>query len=431
LLSTEPRRADRRRALTASRAIAFVVAVLVLLVSLSAEAKKKKKAAKKQKTPAGKVTKSKSKSGDRGLPPGDMGSEPDEASKEKEEKTPSKPEPDEGEEKAAKTPAPTADEFAGEAPAPKPAKPPRKAPEPEPAATGGGPIALSLGVGGKALFRNLSWTDANGALAPYSLAPGPEAGVWLEAFPAAFATDGFAGNIGIYGHFDYGLGASSKTPPPANQTLTTKYMDFLAGVKVRIPLGNFLPYVAGGYGMQKFSLDPVAPERPNFNYSFASGGAGARIQITPALDLDLGAAFLYVLNPGSAAGEVKSMAFFPHTTGYGFDASLSIGFRLFGVVGLRAGGDFRQFGLTTNWKTGEMPKAGGAADRYITAWGGVEIVFDGMGGGPGGGGEEAAPPKSKTTAPAKARKPPAGEGETEDGDKEPSATPSKEPDADE
>jgi hypothetical protein len=401
---------------TASRAVAFFVALIVLLVSLSAEAKKKKKP-KKHKTPAAKHTSkstksSKSKESDRGLPPVEAAPETDEASKEKEapsKKPAAEPEGSAGGEKAEgekKPPPPPSEE---ETPAAKPAKvakaPPEKGEERE-----GAPIALQLGLGGKALFRDLSWTQANGALAPYSLKPGPELALWLETYPAAFMSEGFAGNIGLYGHFNYGLGASSKTPPPQSQTLTTKYYDFLGGIKIRIPLGTFLPYVAGAYGMQKFALTPTDPTRPNFNYTFVSGGAGTRIQLTPAFDIDLSAAFLYVLNPGSATGEVASNAFYPDATANGIDAQLSIGFRILRSVGVRAGGDFRQFGLSTNYKTTNVgPRAGGATDQNIGVWGGIEIALDGMGG--GGGGEEPAPAKK---APAKAKKPAPGEGEEEE-----------------
>ena len=51
--------------------------------------------------------------------------------------------------------------------------------------------------------------------------------------------------------------------------------------------------------------------------------------------------------------------------------------------------------------------AGGATDRYITAWGGIEILLDGVGGG-GGEAAEAAPAKK---APAKAKKAPASDEE--------------------
>jgi hypothetical protein len=399
-----PGRADgsRPRRATVARALAFVIALVVLFVSLSAEAKKKKPA-KKSKTP---TSKSKSKE-----------AAPDSAPETDEASSDAKPsDKDEGDEKAATKappPPPEDEEVAAKKPA-KPAKAPPKAESSEDTGIAA-PIALRLGVGGKALFRNLSWTDDGGALAPYSLSPGPQVGVWFEAFPAAFATDGFAANIGLFGQFDYGFGAASKTP--AGATLTTKYQDFLAGLKIRFPLGTFIPYVAGAYGMQKFALTPADPTRPNFNYALVSAGAGARVQITPALDLDVAAAYLHVLNPGSTAGEVAAPGLYPNATAYGVDASLSLGFRVVSIVGVRAGVDFRQIGLATHWKTGDPSlRAGGALDRNISVWGGLEVVLDGVGGaaGAGGGeGEEAAP--AKKAAPAKAKKPPAEDGEPEAG----------------
>lgn len=376
-----------------ARALAFFIALVVLFVSLSAEAKKKK-GGKKHKTPA---TKSK---GAAAAP--DTSSDADDASDEKSSSSGADEEVEKP--KPAPPPEPVGDEDA----VPKKAAKPKPAPEKEAEGAGGGPIALRIGVGGRALFRQVRWTDDGGALAPYTLSPGPEASVWLEAYPAAFATDGFAANIGIFGRFDYGFGASSKTPPPANQTLTTKYQDFLAGLKIRIPLGMVLPYVAGAYGMQKFALEPFDPSRPNFNYAFAHLGAGALFQVTPAFDIDVGAGFLYVMNPGSAAGEIKSPALYPRAAANGIDVSLSLGYRVMSLIGVRLGLDFRQFGIATGWRTGDPAiRAGGAVDRNISVWGGVEVVFDGM----GGGGEEAPPPVKKT--PAKKAKKPAEEGEGE------------------
>ena len=158
---------------------------------------------------------------------------------------------------------------------------------------------MQFGVGGKALFRTLSWTDDSGALAPYSLSPGPEVGGWLEVYPAAFMTTGFAANIGLFGSFNYGIGAKSKTP--AGTELTTKYQDFLVGLKVRIPLGMFNPYVSGAYGGQTFKLEPAATDRPNFSYSFIRPGAGVRIQATPMIDIEVGAGFLLVNGLGTAS----------------------------------------------------------------------------------------------------------------------------------
>jgi len=385
----------RARSLTAARGLAFFVALLVLLASLSAEAKKKK-GGKKHKPPAA-GSKSKSTS-DRGLPP------PDEsASDEEDEKPASKkaaPEADEAEEKKAPPPAPEPEE---DQPVKKPAKA-AKAPPPEEGAAGAVVLpALQLGLGGTAMFRNLVWTQDGGALAPYSLTPGPEVSVWAEAYPAAFATDGFAANIGLFGRFNYGIGASSKTPPPQNQTLTTKYQDFLAGLKIRIPVGSVVPYVAAAYGLQTFKLTPppMAMDRPNFTYGVVHLGGGARIYFTPTIDLDVSAGYLLV-QIGKAAGEVGGPGYYPAATAYGVDAGASLGFRITGIIGIRAGVDLRQIGMSLHWKMNDPSiKAGGAVDRYIGVWGGLEIVLDGVGA--GGGGESEAPPPKK---PAKAKKAP-------------------------
>jgi len=389
--------AARARSLTAARGLAFFVALLVLFASLSAEAKKKK-AAKKHKPAA---TGSKSTKSDRGLPP------PDESASDEDEEKPSSkkaaPEADESEEKKAPPPAPEPED--------EPVKKPAKAAKAPPPAEGGGaggivPVALQVGLGGTALFRQLVWTQDMGALAPYSLTPGPEISGWLETYPAAFATDGFAANIGLYGHFNYGIGAESKLPPSAptpGMKLTTKYQDFLAGVKVRIPVGMIVPYVAGAYGMQKFQLEPMDNTRPNFDYAFIRAGAGARVQFTPSVDMDLGAGYLIVTSLGSQAGEVQAL--YPNAKANGVDVNLSLGFRITSLIGIRVGADFRQYGLTLHWATGQPGIiAGGATDRYISAWGGLEIVLDGLGSSGGGEEGEAAAPKKpaakKKAAPA-------------------------------
>jgi hypothetical protein len=391
---TDLLRSQRRS--SAARALAFMVALLFVLgASLSAEAKKKK--SKKGKTPSSSSKKSTGKE----AAPADE-SESDEAGSD--EKASSKKAPaDEGEEKeAAKAPAPPAEGEGEGSPPPKKAPKPAPAPAAEGEGTPGGLAALRIGLGGKALFRNLTWTDDMGALAPYKLAPGPEVGAWFEVYPAAFVTDGFVANLGLFGSFDYGIGAQSKLP--SGTILTTKYQDFLVGGKVRIPLGMIIPYVAGAYGMQKFALEPADPgnTRPNFNYGYVNVGAGARVQFTPAMDADVGGGYLIVTNMGSQAGEVQAL--YPNAKASGVALNLSLGYRVTSLIGIRIGADFRQIGSTLHWATGNPGLvAGGSTDRYISAWGGLEIVLDGVGGG-GGEEAEAAPakkaPKAKKAAPA-------------------------------
>ena len=372
--------------------VAFIVALLVLALAAPADAKKKKKKSggKKGKTPSGKTVGG-------AKAPVEADDETDEAGSDDKEPTPSKPSSDSSTGGDDKSPAPS---DADEVPK-KPAKAEKPAAEPDDG-EGSGLPAMQFGIGGKALFRTLSWTDDNGALAPYSLSPGPEVGGWLEVYPGAFMTTGFGANIGIFGSFNYGIGAKSKTP--GNMDLTTEYQDFLVGLKVRIPLGMFNPYVSGAYGVQTFKLDPPGNDWPNFSYSFIRPGAGVRIQATPMVDIEVGAGFLLVNGMGTAANELKSAAFFPRASATGIDAGLSIGVRFSSLLGVRAGADFRQYGIVSGYQAGDPVVAGGATDRYITAWGGVELLLDGVGGGPAGGGEEEAAPAKK--APAKKAAPP-------------------------
>jgi len=344
--------------------IAFIVALLVLALAAPADAKKKKKSGgKKGKTPSGKTTGG-------AKAPVDT-DETDEASSDEKEPTPSKPSAPSPDEEKPPAP-PEADEATK-----KPAKPAEKpAAEPDDS-EGSGLPAMQFGIGGKALFRTLSWTDDGGALAPYSLSPGPELAVWLEAYPAAFATTGFAANIGIFGSFNYGLGAKSKTM--AGTELTTKYQDFLVGLKVRIPFGMFIPYASGAYGGQSFKLEPIAADRLNFNYTFIRPGLGLRIQATPMIDIDLGGGFLLINGLGNQPGDVRTTMAFPRATASGLDVGLTIGVRFSSLIGVRVGADLRQYGMTTGYRTGDPIVAGGSTDRYITAWGGVEILLDGAG----------------------------------------------------
>ena len=72
--------------------------------------------------------------------------------------------------------------------------------------------------------------------------------------------------------------------------------------------------------------------------------------------------------------------YFPGLGAYGLEAAGSIGVRVTSIFGLRAGVDFRQYALDLSHATG-MLMANQASDRYITIWGGLEIVLDGAGSG--------------------------------------------------
>jgi hypothetical protein len=249
----------------------------------------------------------------------------------------------------------------------------------EPAEAAG--TALEIGFGGMALFRNLVWTsDAAAAqLGPYSLTPGPEAGLWLEFYPAAFVTSSFASNIGLYARYAYGFGVTSTLQSGVNAA--TSYQDFVAGLKVRLPLGTFTPYGTLAYGEQQFSLAPQgnATDLPAMDYSFVRIGLGTRIQFSPIVGLDVGAAFLSVTNAGSGLNQLASTSYFPQTSAYAMEAGSSLAIRLSNKIGVRLGADFRQYGMAFNPQPGAPRQVTGAVDRYIVAWSGLEVLIDGMG----------------------------------------------------
>jgi hypothetical protein len=256
--------------------------------------------------------------------------------------------------------------------------------------------ALEFGVGAKALFRNLTWTnDARAAmLGPYKLTPGPETGLWLEFYPAALGTSGFAANVGLFGHFNYGFGVA--TTLANGMDAPTKFRDFLGGLKVRIPVGTFTPNISVAYGQQVFEIaqQQTPTDLPKLAYQFVRPALGARILFTPIVAMDFVAGYLVVLDPGSGADHLRSARYFPKAAAYGFEASASVGIKVTGTVGVRGGLDWRQYGLILNPDSTTRAVAG-AVDRYITAWAGLEVVLDGQGAATGGDDEPAKPSKRK------------------------------------
>jgi hypothetical protein len=270
-----------------------------------------------------------------------------------------------------------------------------KASDEQPASTG--PLsALEFGLGGKAMFRSLAWTadGASAGLGPYSLTPGPETGLWLEFYPAAFGSNGFAANVGLFGRFDYGFGVA--TTLANGMDAATKFRDFMAGLKVRIPMGTFTPNLSVAYGQQVFEIaqQNTMADLPQLAYAFVRPAVGTRIAFTPTVGLDVTAGYLAVLDPGSGADHIRSARFFPKATSYGIDASASVAFKLTGSIGGRVGADWRQYGIALN-PDSNTRKVAGAIDRYVVAWAGLEVVLDGSGSAAGGDDEPVKPAKRR------------------------------------
>jgi hypothetical protein len=239
------------------------------------------------------------------------------------------------------------------------------------------PPALRGGIGLGAVYRTLAWTGGRpSGLADYSMPHGPELGGWLEVYPGAFVDRGLGANIGAILSFNRGFGISSTSG--TGVTADAIFEDFLLGLKMRFPLGVFTPHVSAAYGGRVFLFSPRLPEVPSVFYTFVRLAGGARAQIGSAIDVEAEVAYLPVVNSGNQAGYIGAPEYFPGLGNYGLEAGGSAGVRLTGVVGLRAGVDFRQFSLDLTHATG-MLKGNQATDRYLTIWGGVEVVLDGAG----------------------------------------------------
>jgi hypothetical protein len=277
--------------------------------------------------------------------------------------------------------------------------------------------------GGKALFRRLSWhQDPEGRLAPYSLAPGPEAAVWLEIYPASFTSGAFGANVGLFGSFDNGFGVTSTTRDGSR--LTTSFRDYQAGLKLRLPTGAFSPNISLAYGGQSFSLQARNGTLvvPGVDYRFIRAAIGAHVTFTRSVLMDLGFGYLSVSDPGAQAGQIGSSTYFPRALAYAVDVGVSLTVRLGDLLAVRAGGDLRQYGLDLRAHSSDPLKVGGAVDRYISVWGGLEVILDGQiqdtpAGGGGGGGDDDEKEPGESPPPAK--------------DKGSKAAPASDPDAEE
>ncbi|HVT09126.1 MAG TPA: hypothetical protein VHO67_16815 [Polyangia bacterium] len=239
------------------------------------------------------------------------------------------------------------------------------------------PPALRGGIGIGAVYRTLKWTGGRpSGLADYSMPHGPELGGWLEIYPGAFVDRGLGADIGAILSFNRGFGISSTSG--AGVTADAIFEDFLIGLKMRFPLGVFTPHVSAAYGGRVFLFTPRLPEVPSVFYSFVRLAGGARAQIGSAIDVEAEVAYLPVVDSGKQAGYIGAPEYFPGLGNYGLEAGGSVGVRVTGMFGLRGGVDFRQFSLDLTQATG-MLKGNQATDRYLTIWGGVEIVLDGAG----------------------------------------------------
>jgi len=279
----------------------------------------------------------------------------------------------------------------------------------EPAEEGEAPASPAVDIAaGPALFmRSLSFNQArndlsNTKVANYSLPRAPVLFFRGEIYPAALAgLTGFAADLGLLADVSYLLPVV--TSKGVDGDYKTTGLAYTVGVKARLPLGTFLSVSYGDQAFKLMKSNSNMPDAvvPGVNYKFARVGAGIRDQVTPSLMLQANLGYLQCLGK---PGDIAAGSYFPRTKCNGFEAGVGAGYRLSGPWELRAGVDWRRFGLAFNVKASDVNNdpsmtpaiAGGAIDQFIQVYAGLAYVFG------GGGATEAAEPSA--AKPAKADK---------------------------
>jgi len=248
--------------------------------------------------------------------------------------------------------------------------------------------AVDVSAGPAWFMRSLSFNQPRNDLsdtkvANYSLPRAPVLFLRGDIFPGALAgMSGVAANIGLTVDVSYLLPVV--TSKGTDGDYKTTGLAYALGLKARLPFGTFITV---SYGDQAFKLTKSNGNMPDavvpgVSYKFARIGAGIRDQVTATLMLQANAGYLQCLGK---PGDIAAGSYFPNTKCNGFEAGVGAGYRLSPALEIRAGVDWRRFGLAFNVKPSDVTNdpsttpavAGGAIDQYIQVYAGVAYVFGG------------------------------------------------------
>ncbi len=264
---------------------------------------------------------------------------------------------------------------------PKPAPPPKAQPvepEPEPEqAAGPRPKALELSAAVRVVTRSYAYRDALLPLAEHTL--DATGAMRLEArwYPAAHFTRSFVANLGL------DLQAQMLWPVNAtegNLAFKTKGFAFGVAARLRVPLGNHELGVLVGYGGQSLSIADAKgqdPGVPSVSYGFVRMGADGRIAVLRPLSIGLRAAYLLPLG----YGELATTTWFPHVSGGGVEAELSLRYAFSELLAADLGGGMARYFFSLNPSPRDAGVqtagriAGGATDQYFYGVVGLTLLL--------------------------------------------------------
>lgn len=251
------------------------------------------------------------------------------------------------------------------------------------------PSPLDLTAGMKLSARAFRYTSSLERLYPnqgfpempeYSLAASPVAAVRGHWYPGAHLTGGALAHIGVSGMFESGF---ATTVNYGAESFKQTQQLWYAGLRGRIPVDKLTFGLEAGYGNQIFKLEDAGDGSPsgifpNVKYSNVEIGGDVEVK-WDSFYLGGEAAYILVLSEG----ELGSDAWFPEASGYGLAMGGHVGWEVHPMFDLLAGVAMRAYGFNFNPVSLTAPDdrvAGGATDRYMSAYFAVRFKLPGQGG---------------------------------------------------
>jgi hypothetical protein len=239
------------------------------------------------------------------------------------------------------------------------------------------PSPLDLGIGARLGTRSFGYNDSLPGLRGYSLGFSPSVALRARWYPAAHFSAGALAHIGLDLRGEFLVGVSSKNS--AGQKFSTSSHAFGIGLRARVPLDKLELGGVAGFGQHAFGFaaasGKVDPDVPDVTYNFVRLGLDARWQFAGPFTLQLAAAYLV----GLSLGEIAERAWFPHTTGNGFEAEVGVSYPVSRMIALELSFALQRYFLSLNPEpkdpgvVGTHRVAGGALDQYLSTRLGVVI----------------------------------------------------------
>lgn len=258
------------------------------------------------------------------------------------------------------------------------------------------PSPLDVMVGMRLYSRSFRYTDSLAQLSPgtfeplpdYNLEAGPLPFIQAHWYPAAHFSTGILAHLGLTLGYERGIATTVKyiRPSEADPAVTEEvifnqtHQLWYVGGRARIPVAMFTFGVGVNYGNHAFALKESGDGSPtglfpNVSYNQIEAGADAEVKMGSVL---LGAygSYLHLLG----AGELVQVEWFPGSTGRGVHFGGHVGWAALPALDLLAGVDARAYGFNFNPVDTSQPAdrpvnrvAGGATDRYLSAWFGLRF----------------------------------------------------------